>query len=304
MGADGMPDLTLDGAVDLHVHGAPDVIARRHTDIELARRARVAGMQAIVLKSHHESTVGRAALARETTGFGVFGGLVLNSFVSGGLDPAVVEAALALGARVIWLPTLSSSAHIRAFGRTEMGWTDRTRDPATVPATVRPVSLRSEAARSALRRICDLTARAGAILASGHAEAGAIGVVGAMARDAQARFLVTHPEYRVPHLTLSAQRRLATELPNVVFERCAYVTSPASPHSVRLQTIANGIRTTGGPARNVIASDLGQAANAPYPTGLLAFANALMAAGLAIGDVRTMLRITPGRLLGLGEGPG
>ncbi len=302
MAVDDMSGVTLEGAVDLHVHGAPDVIARRHTDIELARHAGSAGMSAIVLKSHHESTVGRAALTREATGFPVFGGLVLNSFVTGGLDADVAEAALALGARVIWLPTLSSAAHIRAFGRAEMDWTDPRRNPASVPSAVRPVSLRSSAAKGALRRICDLTARAGAMLASGHADAAAIGAVGAMAHDAGARFLITHPEYRVPYLTLSAQRQLATELPNAVFERCAYVTSPASPQPVRLRTVADGIRATGGPTRNVIASDLGQATNPVYPAGLLAFANGLVAEGLAIGAVRAMLRVTPGRLLGLGDG--
>jgi hypothetical protein len=100
-------DPLLEGAVDLHVHGGPDLVPRRYTDLELAARARDAGMRAIVLKSHVESTVGRAASVAAATGLEVHGGLVLNAFASGGVDPEAVELSLQLGARVIWMPTVA-----------------------------------------------------------------------------------------------------------------------------------------------------------------------------------------------------
>lgn len=290
----------LAGAVDLHVHGAPDVVPRRHADSELAELARGAGMRAIVLKSHHESTVGRAALVRIQTGFAVHGGLVLNRFVSGGLSPDAVEAALAMGARIIWLPTMSSTAHRARFGTTRLAWTDAGRPAVAVRASTRAVRLDTPAAARALTTIARHVAAADAVLASGHVELAAIRLAARIAQRAGARFLVTHPDYTVPGLSVAEQRRLAAELPGVVFERCAYVHSPAAPEQVPARRIAEAIAATGGAARNVISSDMGQPQNPAYPEGLAGFAAALIATGVAAREVREMLTATPARVLGTG----
>src|SRR5580704_19310849 len=95
----------LEDAIDLHVHSAPDVDARRFNDLELAREAERAGMAAILIKSHQNSTVERAWLVSKViTGIQVFGGLVLNETV-GGLNVAAVKLALAMGAKEIWMPS-------------------------------------------------------------------------------------------------------------------------------------------------------------------------------------------------------
>ena len=81
-----LPD-ALEGAVDLHVHSAPDVDPRRFNDLELAAEAAKAGMRAVLLKSHQNSTVERAWLtAKVVPGIHVFGGLVLNA-PAGGINP-------------------------------------------------------------------------------------------------------------------------------------------------------------------------------------------------------------------------
>src|SRR6186997_2600982 len=93
-----LPDY-LEGAVDVHVHSSPDVDPRRYDDLDLAREAARAGFGAILIKSHQNSTVERAYLvAKVVPGIRVFGGLVLNETV-GGLNPAAVRLALALGAK-------------------------------------------------------------------------------------------------------------------------------------------------------------------------------------------------------------
>ena len=48
------------GAVDYHVHVAPDFVARRITDAELARRCLETGQAGFGLKSHYSSTAERA----------------------------------------------------------------------------------------------------------------------------------------------------------------------------------------------------------------------------------------------------
>ncbi|HZT18671.1 MAG TPA: DUF6282 family protein, partial [Dongiaceae bacterium] len=87
------------GAIDMHCHPFPDLFPRLADDIDIAVAARDAGMKALMLKCHHESTVSRAYLVqRMVPGIRVFGGVVLNSYV-GGINPAAVEAALRLGGK-------------------------------------------------------------------------------------------------------------------------------------------------------------------------------------------------------------
>ena len=50
----------LRGAYDLHLHIDPDVIKRRITDVQLARRFAELGMAGFVLKSHYVPTAERA----------------------------------------------------------------------------------------------------------------------------------------------------------------------------------------------------------------------------------------------------
>ena len=68
----------LRGAVDLHIHTAPDIFPRSVDAIEAAEEAKAAGMAAIAVKSHSTDTSSRAETARRRTGFPVVGGVVLN----------------------------------------------------------------------------------------------------------------------------------------------------------------------------------------------------------------------------------
>src|SRR5438105_5235 len=77
-------EIDLTGTIDFHLHTAPDVRPRKLDDFEAARQAAARGMR-------------------------VFGGLALNAPV-GGLNPAAVEIALAMGAAQIWMPTESAAA--------------------------------------------------------------------------------------------------------------------------------------------------------------------------------------------------
>jgi uncharacterized protein DUF6282 len=62
-----LADQILQGAIDLHHHGYPEItfdVRTRHEDVEEYRHARDAGMAGIVLKSHMWPTVGRASSSR------------------------------------------------------------------------------------------------------------------------------------------------------------------------------------------------------------------------------------------------
>ena len=56
---------SLDGIVDIHMHGLPDSQDWKIDVLETARLAKAAGMRAIVLKSHNAPTGQVAYLARQ-----------------------------------------------------------------------------------------------------------------------------------------------------------------------------------------------------------------------------------------------
>lgn len=101
-------DELMHGAIDLHCHHYPEIsldLRTRLTDIDCLRMAESYGMKAIVLKSHMWPTMSHTYLLQEQlSDINVFGGIALNPCV-GGVKAWVVEAAIKLGARAIWMPT-------------------------------------------------------------------------------------------------------------------------------------------------------------------------------------------------------
>lgn len=83
----------LKGAIDTHIHTAPDIYPRSVTVVEAAHGARAAGMKAILVKSHCTDTSDRAELASKLTGFAVFGGVTLN-YPVGGLNIHAVRESI------------------------------------------------------------------------------------------------------------------------------------------------------------------------------------------------------------------
>src|SRR5271170_5140463 len=98
----------LEGAYDLQVHVAPDVIERRIDDIDLAREFLAHGLRGFVLKSHYIPTPERAkVVSKAVPGISAYGAVTLNHSV-GGLNPVTVEIAGRSGTKIIWMPTVDA----------------------------------------------------------------------------------------------------------------------------------------------------------------------------------------------------
>jgi hypothetical protein len=120
-------DRLLEGAIDFHHHGYPEISFEARTrmdDVDEISIARGAGMAGLVLKSHVFPTVGRAYhLKRQVPGIEVVPSITLN-FAVGGLNPLAIESAARQGARMVFMPTWSAahdmerggmSKHLRHF---------------------------------------------------------------------------------------------------------------------------------------------------------------------------------------------
>lgn len=269
----------LEGAIDLHVHSAPDVDPRRFDDIDLAREAARAGMGGLLIKSHQSSTVERAYLvSRVVPDITVLGGLVLNETV-GGLNPAAVQLAVRLGAAEIWMPTRSARNHRARHGH-----------PGGLTVLNEQGHLRPE-----VEAILATIAEGGCILGTGHLSPEEVQVLVPRAREVGVRrILVTHPEWHTTFYPIDLQRELAAH-GDVFFERCFVSTTHRcgyTPFSTIEQAIADvGVEST------VIATDLGQP-DTPAPTeGLRLYAEKLRSVGFSPDDLRRMMRDNAQRLL-------
>lgn len=275
-----VPDY-LEGAVDLHVHSAPDLDPRRFDDIELAREAARAGLGALLIKSHQNSTVERAWLVSKVVpGIQVFGGLVLNETV-GGLNPAAVRLALALGAKQIWMPTRSARNHRRHHGQPG-GLSVFNAEGTLLPA---------------VEEILHAVAEADCILGTGHLSPEEGTALIRRARIVGVRkILVTHPEWAPTKYSCAAQKELAAA-GGVVFERC-FVSTTHLCGCVPFETIERAI-TEVGVETTVLSTDLGQAEMPAPVEGLTLYARRLRSAGFSADQLRQMMRTNPRRLLSL-----
>src|SRR5580698_164959 len=99
----------IHGGYDLQVHVAPDVIARRIDDLDLAKDFLARGLRGFVLKSHYFPTAERAqVVTKAVPGIRAWGAITLNHSI-GGLNPVAIELAGRSGCKIVWMPTVDAA---------------------------------------------------------------------------------------------------------------------------------------------------------------------------------------------------
>jgi hypothetical protein len=278
------------GAYDTHVHIAPDVMERRIDDLGLARRCLEVGLAGFVLKSHYVTTAERAEVVRNAVpGVDALGAITLNGSM-GGMNPAAVEIAGRLGARVVWMPTVDSrnqrtNTAADLPGAKPAMWGALQADlhaQGIVPEIVHVVDEDGQVLEI-VRKVLRVVARHDMVLATGHLAAPEIvTVVRAAREEGVRRVIVTHPEFTSQRLGVPEQRELA-EL-GALLERC--FTTPYTG-KVSWDDLFAHIREV-GPAHSIISSDLGQPFNPPVEDGLALFADRLLGAGFSQDEIHKM----------------
>jgi Family of unknown function (DUF6282) len=288
------------GAFDPHVHIAPDFAPRRITDLELAGRCLELGLAGFGLKSHYAPTTERAAVVTAAVpGVRALGTITLNHAV-GGLNATAVEVAARGGARIVWLPTVSSE--------NEIGEVEHADPDGNVPVWVRfELELRAAGLRPRavpvvdgrgaplpeLIEVLEVVARHDLVLATGHLSRDEIFTVVDAAVEAGVRtIVVTHPEFPSQRISPGDQAELAGR--GALMERAfttAY-TGKCTWDQVFAATRAVGARST------VWGTDLGQRFNPPVEDGLALMADLFLEAGFTEEEIRIMAVDNTRRLAG------
>jgi hypothetical protein len=307
------------GVIDMHVHTAPDLAPRKTDDLEMARMAAEAGMGGFMLKSHLGSTVERACLVNQMVpNIRVFGGVVLN-FPIGGLNPFAVDSYVRLGAREVWMPTLSAE-YTLAYQKNHVPLADRiafnkAHGGAFIPPSmkVQPgdpwpwskngkgISILDEAGKIVpeIWTILEILAPTDVILGTAHLSVPETHALTDAAKQMGVkRILATHPEYMAP-LTIEDQRILAGK--GVFFERCLVGITAATravggffPFDVIVKNIrAIGVETT------VLGTDFGQTSNIHPVLAMQEYLERLRQAGFSEDEIESMAIKTPKALLGI-----
>jgi hypothetical protein len=283
----------LEGAIDFHVHSAPDVFGRSVTDIEAATLARRMGLRAIVLKNHVTSTADRAAVVREVVpGIEVFGGIVLNQAV-GGVNPQAVEWMARMSGRygkVVWLPTIDADNHLKTFHEPGAGLKVAVGGKLTAEAEA----------------VLAIVAREKLVLETGHvSQEEVLAVVRRSAELGIRKVLVTHAMAEVPNLSMEQMKQIAALGGYLEMDYVNHLMGPDAHlpwmrhwHRVSIKEMAQAIREIGAD-HIVLATDLGQTGNPTHPDGYMLLVQGLKQEGISDAELDRMMRRNPGSLLGL-----
>ncbi|RJR52528.1 MAG: hypothetical protein C4576_02535 [Desulfobacteraceae bacterium] len=283
----------LEGAYDLHVHAAPDVVPRHQALPELAKAASSMRMAGILIKDHTTSTVGRCFTFNRVwdKGFRFLSSLALNPPV-GGLNPVAVESALREGAGVIYLPTYGAANHITRWG-------------AGKPPTAFPlpgpgytgITLYDE--RKGLRGECEpilrLIAGRDAVMATGHiSPEESLSLLRLAAGCGVRRMMLTHASESV--ISMSPEQQKEAAALGAFLEHSFFAVTGSCPNPVSLEVIRDQIRFT-GVEKVILTSDFGQTANKPPVEGFCYYLEKMMGLGFSAEELRVMICDNPRKLL-------
>ena len=289
----------LRNAIDMHIHCAPDTGPRYGDSVEIARIARDAGMRAIVVKDHLTQTVHKASITNELVpGFTCFGAAAMN-LPNGGLSPRAAAFFTALGAKVIWLPTMDSEFTWLKAGHGHYDAIYATRNAYGIDypkLTLLTEGMYKGRLREEVKQIVGEVAKAEVVLCSGHhTPEETIALMEYVKSIGFRRALVTHANAFLEEFTPAVLDRLVDlgamlEISNGVLVPLHGRQDP--------REVVKIIRQVGAD-RIVLVSDAGQLENPSPPEALRSFCHILIKEGITFEEIKKMIVQNPTRLLNL-----
>lgn len=267
-------DELLQGSIDMHIHSGPDPRVERRLDaLQVAHQAQEVGMRAIVLKSHEYPTAPLAYVVNQVVkDISVFGSIALDLDV-GGLNTHAVETSAKLGAKIVWMPTLTAANDMRRRGITEGGITILDENGKLLPV---------------VGEVLDIIKSYQMVLATGHLSIPeTFALVAEAKRKGLSKIVITHP--------VVEQHQLAEE--GTFFEHCFNRTMPLLGRQDPM-TIVEAVKAV-GVERCVMSTDFGQAVNPAPAEGMRMMIATMLRCGLSEKEMELMVKVNPAKLLGL-----
>jgi hypothetical protein len=284
-------DRLVSGSIDMHLHPGPDAFKCRVDALEAANQAKQAGMKAIVIKNHFYPTAPIAMMVNQLVpDFQVFGSVCLD-YEMGGLNVHAVEYSARAGARVVWMPTFSSTnsiAKMRELGLDLKGeGYSILDDKGRLVPEIGPIL--------AIIKQYDI------VVASGHmSPAETFALVDKARRLGINKIVVTHPLDHEFFSQAFSKQDLIQLAKNGAFIECTYLAFQASEFRHDPAETADVIRAVGA-EQCIMSTDLGQIWN-PLPVeGLRMFIVTLLKYGITEREINLMTKTNPGKLLGLSD---
>jgi Family of unknown function (DUF6282) len=286
----------LVGAVDLHCHSGPAAMPRILDHHEALMDCAAAKFSALLYKDHFYLGVSHAMILQKLfpeSGVKLFSGIALNN-ASGGINPHAVNHAINIGAKIVWLPTLSAANHLAALSgeaKTFPKTSGKMLDPTPLSAMDQNGKLSDET-----KQVLDLIAEGDIILAGGHLPAAELHVVFAEAKQRGVKkMLVNHPTYIVGCSDEDIRQLVAL---GVYMEHsiCMFVEGKA--HKYGPDKLAHLIEVA-GVDHTVLCSDLGLQGSPRPIEGYRQIVRQLLDLQFSEADIRTMTSRNAAKLLNL-----
>lgn len=290
----------LVGAIDLHCHSGPSVMPRSLTHIEALQEAAEAGMRAMLIKDHYYSATPITELLSRHyghLGLTLLSGVPLNNAL-GGFNRYAVDHGIALGARLVWMPTFTAKNHIDCNARSR-GF-PHTSKPLLEPE---PLTVLDADGRliEAVKPILDMIAEHDVVLSAGHLHITEIFPLFEEAKKRGVRrLLVNHPTFLIG-ASHDDIRTLVGMGAYIEHSFCMFIeirrdTAPMFPPEELRALIQAGTVE-----RTILASDLGQAGNDRPVDGFRSLIGTCIDLGYSDADIRRMISLNAAELIGLDQ---
>jgi hypothetical protein len=215
--------------------------------------------------------------------------------VIGGLNPYAVEHAAAMGAKIVWLPTLAAENHFR-WEKTS-GWVHPASTSKIRAASAIPVLNADRTVRDDVREVLDIVARSDIALASGHIHASETRIVFEEAkRRGVTRLIFTHPE-DIVGASLDDVRDIADMGAYVEHSLCMFLEG-CKFKSCEAFELQRQIEAA-SPDRTILCSDLGQVGTFHPLEGIRRGIKLCIDFGYSDADIRKMVSLNTAKVLGI-----
>lgn len=291
----------LEGAVDLHFHSGPSVYPRMFDHAGAVKEAADKKFKAVVLKDHYYPTYNGVYFVKKyihaDLPMSVYGGIALNNCI-GGVNPYAVDVAAKAGAKIVWMPTVSSANHIVHHSSQK----DDFKFPKSSHKLIieEGITILDEKGqlKDEVQEVLEVLASfPEIILANGHLTYEETIALFKKAKEAGIqKLLVNHPTFLMECLAEDLKQLTAL---GAYIEHSAGMIHPDSIfYSISIDKLVHYIRTV-GLDRTIISSDLGQVNN-PLPVeGLLFTAKKLIDVGFSDNEIIQLFSKNAANLLGI-----